>query len=315
MGVIKEKITKDIQAQRSEGIVNSSKIDQAFAKYDLNVDEEEVKNKVKSIITDKVPENDNLDVKKFLLGSVELTSLHTTDTEESILAMVEKVNKFEAAYPDLPHVATICTYPNFAHLVRNTLEVDGVEIAVVSGSFPSSQTFIEVKVAETALAIKDGATNVDIVLPVGKYLSEDYEGVADDINELKQTCGEVTMKVILETCDLPTLSDVKKAAILAMYSGADYVKTSTGKEKAGATPEGVYVMCQAIKEYYNETGIVIGLKPAGGINTVMDAVVYYTIVKEVLGEKWLTNELFRLGTSRLTNLLLSEIIGKETKWF
>ena len=160
MGVIKEKITKDIQAQRSEGIVNSSKIDQAFAKYDLNVDEEEVKNKVKSIITDKVPENDNLDVKKFLLGSVELTSLHTTDTEESILAMVEKVNKFEAAYPDLPHVATICTYPNFAHLVRNTLEVDGVEIAVVSGSFPSSQTFIEVKVAETALAIKDGATNV-----------------------------------------------------------------------------------------------------------------------------------------------------------
>lgn len=315
MGVIKEKITKDIQAQRSEGIVNSSKIDQAFAKYDLNVDEEEVKNKVKSIITDKVPENDNLDVKKFLLGSVELTSLHTTDTEESILAMVEKVNKFEAAYPDLPHVATICTYPNFAHLVRNTLEVDGVEIAVVSGSFPSSQTFIEVKVAETALAIKDGATNVDIVLPVGKYLSEDYEGVADDINELKQTCCEVPMKVILETCDLPTLSDVKKAAILAMYSGADYVKTSTGKEKAGATPEGVYVMCQAIKEYYNETGIVIGLKPAGGINTVMDAVVYYTIVKEVLGEKWLTNELFRLGTSRLTNLLLSEIIGKETKWF
>lgn len=315
MGVIKEKITKDIQAQRSEGIVNSSKIDQAFAKYDLNVDEEEVKNKVKSIITDKVPENDNLDVKKFLLGSVELTSLHTTDTEESILAMVEKVNKFEAAYPDLPHVATICTYPNFAHLVRNTLEVDGVEIAVVSGSFPSSQTFIEVKVAETALAIKDGATNVDIVLPVGKYLSEDYEGVADDINELKQTCAEVPMKVILETCDLPTLSDVKKAAILAMYSGADYVKTSTGKEKAGATPEGVYVMCQAIKEYYNETGIVIGLKPAGGINTVMDAVVYYTIVKEVLGEKWLTNELFRLGTSRLTNLLLSEIIGKETKWF
>lgn len=315
MGVIKEKITKDIQAQRSEGIVNSSKIDQAFAKYDLNVDEEEVKNKVKSIITDKVPENDNLDVKKFLLGSVELTSLHTTDTEESILAMVEKVNKFEAAYPDLPHVATICTYPNFAHLVRNTLEVDGVEIAVVSGSFPSSQTFIEVKVAETALAIKDGATNVDIVLPVGKYLSEDYEGVADDINELKQTCGEVPMKVILETCDLTTLSDVKKAAILAMYSGADYVKTSTGKEKAGATPEGVYVMCQAIKEYYNETGIVIGLKPAGGINTVMDAVVYYTIVKEVLGEKWLTNELFRLGTSRLTNLLLSEIIGKETKWF
>ena len=199
--------------------------------------------------------------------------------------------------------------------MRNSLEVDGVEIAVVSGSFPSSQTFMEVKIAETALAIKDGATNVDIVLPVGKFLSEDYEGVADDINELKQTCGEVPMKVILETCDLGSLSNVKKAAILAMYSGADYIKTSTGKEKAGATPEGVYVMCQAIKEYYDETGIMIGLKPAGGINTVMDAVIYYTIVKEILGEKWLTNELFRLGTSRLTNLLLSEVLGKETKWY
>ncbi len=315
MGIIKEKVTKDIQAQRSQGIVKSSKIDQAFAKYNLNVDEAEVRAKLKELIAEKVPENDNIDVKKFLLGSVELTSLHTTDTEESILAMVEKVNKFEATYPDLPHVATICVYPNFAHLVRNSLEVDGVEIAVVSGSFPSSQTFMEVKIAETALAIKDGATNVDIVLPVGKFLSEDYEGVADDINELKQTCGEVPMKVILETCDLGSLSNVKKAAILAMYSGADYIKTSTGKEKAGATPEGVYVMCQAIKEYYDETGIMIGLKPAGGINTVMDAVIYYTIVKEILGEKWLTNELFRLGTSRLTNLLLSEVLGKETKWY
>jgi len=315
MGTIKDQVNKDIQAQRSKGMVKSSKIDQAFAKYNLNVDEQQVQAAVKDIIANKVPANDTVDVKKFLLGSVELTSLHTTDTEESILAMVEKVNKFDATYPALPHVATIVTYPNFAHLVHNTLEVDGVEIAVVSGNFPSSQTFMEVKVAETALAIKDGATNVDIVLPVGKFLSEDYEGVADDINELKQTCGEVPMKVILETCDLGSLSNVKKAAILSMYSGADYVKTSTGKEKAGATPEGVYVMAQAVKEYYNETGIKIGIKPAGGINTVMDAVTYYTIVKEVCGEEWLTNELFRLGTSRLTNLLLSEVLGKETKWY
>ena len=315
MGTIKDQVNKDIQGQRSKGLVKSSKIDQAFAKYDLNVDEQQVKAAVKDIIANKVPANDNVDVKKFLLGSVELTSLHTTDTEESILNMVEKVNKFDATYPDLPHVATIVTYPIFTHLVRNTLEVDGVEIAVVSGNFPSSQTFMEVKVAETALAIKDGATNVDIVLPVGKFLSEDYEGVADDINELKQTCGDVPMKVILETCDLGSLSNVKKAAILSMYSGADYVKTSTGKEKAGATPEGVYVMAQAVKEYYNETGIKIGIKPAGGINTVMDAVTYYTVVKEVCGEEWLTNELFRLGTSRLTNLLLSEVLGKETKWY
>lgn len=304
-----------VENVRKSNEPKEDKYEQALHKYNCDVDEAEVKAAVAKIIAEKVPENDNEDVKKFLLGSVELTSLHTTDTDESILAMTEKVNKFDEAYPDLPHVATICVYPNFAHIVSQSLEVDGVEVAVVSGSFPSSQTFIEVKVAETALAIKDGATNVDIVLPVGKFLSGDYEGLADDIDELKQTCGEVPMKVILETCDLGSLSNVKKAALLAMYSGADYIKTSTGKEKQGAAPEGVYVMTQAIKEYYEQTDRVVGLKPAGGINTVKDAVTYYTIVKEVLGEKWLTNKLFRLGTSRLTNLLLSDVLGKETKWY
>ena len=152
-------------------------------------------------------------------------------------------------------------------------------------------------------------------MPVGKYLSGDYEGVADEIGEQKQACGECPMKVILETGCLPSMSDVKKASIIAMYAGADYIKTSTGKEKVSATPEAAYVMCQAIKEYYDQTGIQIGLKPAGGINTVRDAVTYYTIVKEVLGEKWLTNKWFRMGTSRLTNLLISELVGKEVKFF
>jgi deoxyribose-phosphate aldolase len=171
-------------------------------------------------------------------------------------------------------------------------------------------------VAETALAVKDGATEIDIVMPVGKFLSGDYETMCEDILELKNTCGEnVAMKVILETGCLKTASNIKKASILSMYSGADYIKTSTGKEKISATPEAAYVMCQAIKEYYDETGIQIGFKPAGGINSVMDALIYYTIVKEVLGEKWLTNKWFRLGTSRLANLLLSEIEGKETKFF
>jgi deoxyribose-phosphate aldolase len=166
------------------------------------------------------------------------------------------------------------------------------------------------------LAVKDGATEIDIVMPVGKFLSGDYETMCEDIQELKNTCGEnVAMKVILETGCLKTASNIKKASILSMYSGADYIKTSTGKEKISATPEAAYVMCQAIKEYYDETGIQIGFKPAGGINSVMDAMIYYTIVKEVLGEKWLTNKWFRLGTSRLANLLLSEIEGKETKFF
>lgn len=284
-------------------------------KYNTNIKDEEVKAAVEKIIAEKVPENDTPEVKKFLLGSVELTSLRTTDNEENILAMVEKVNRFDKEYPELPHVATICTYPNFAKLVSESLEVDGVQVVNVSGSFPSSQTFIEVKVAEASLAVKDGATEIDIVMPVGKYLSGDYEGVADEIGEQKQACGKCPMKVILETGCLPSMSDVKKASIVAMYAGADYIKTSTGKEKVSATPEAAYVMCQAIKEYYDQTGIQIGLKPAGGINTVRDAVTYYTIVKEVLGEKWLTNKWFRMGTSRLTNLLISELVGKEVKFF
>lgn len=304
-----------IWPKRKKKETEKSKYDQALEKYNTNIDEAEVKAAVEKIIKEKVAENDTVDVKKFLLGSVELTSLHTTDTEEEILALTEKVNNFEHDYPDLPHVAAICVYPVFTELVAQSLEVDGVEITNVTGNFPSSQSRMEVKIAETKLAVADGATNIDIVLPVGKFLSGDYEGVCDDIQELKEACGDVPMKVILETCDLGSMSNIKKAALLSMYAGADYIKTSTGKEKQGATPEGVYVMCRAIKEYYDQTGIVIGLKPAGGINTVMDAVVLYTIVKEVLGEKWLTNELFRLGTSRLTNLLISEIKGSEIKYF
>ena len=259
--------------------------------------------------------NDNIDVKRFLMGSVELTSLNTTDSDQSIMAFTEKVNKFDDAYPQLPHVATICVYPCFASVVSNTLDVEGVEIACVSGSFPSSQALIEVKVAETALAVKDGATEIDIVMPVGKFLCGDYEGVSDDISEMKHACGDKAMKVILETGCLKTAKNIKTASILAMYAGADYIKTSTGKLSPAATPEAAYVMCEAIKEYYEQTGIQIGFKPAGGLNTVTDALIYYTIVKEILGEKWLTNKWFRLGTSRLANMLLSEVIGEETKFF
>ena len=292
-----------------------SKYEEALNKYNLDIDDAAVKEAVRTLIAEKVNENDTPEVKRFLMGSIELTTLKTTDSDTSVLAFTERVNEFDNQYPDLPHVATICVYPCFASIVSQSLEVDGVEIACVSGSFPSSQALLEVKVAETALAIKDGATEIDIVMPVGKFLSGDYEGVSDEINELKQVCGEHAMKVILETGDLGTAANIKKASILAMYAGADYIKTSTGKEKISATPEAAYVMCQAIKEYYDETGIQIGFKPAGGINTVMDAVIYYTIVKEVLGEKWLTNKWFRLGTSRLANLLLSEIVGEETKFF
>ena len=299
-----------------ESINYSNKIEDILKKYNLEVDDAQVKAAVTKLIAEKVPENDTLDVKKFLFGSIELTTLKTTDSDESVMAFTERVNDFAAQYPALPHVATICVYPCFARTVSETLEVEGVEVACVSGSFPSSQALIEVKIAETALAVKDGATEIDIVMPVGKFLSGDYESVCEEISELKQVCGEnVAMKVILETGDIVTGSNIKKASILSMYAGGDYIKTSTGKEKISATPEAAYVMCQAIKEYYDETGIQVGFKPAGGINTVSDALIYYTIVKEVLGDKWLTNKWLRLGTSRLANLLLSEIEGQEIKFF
>ena len=294
---------------------DSSKIEEALKKYNLDITDEEVQQAVQKIIAEKVQENDTVEVKKFLMGSVELTTLKTTDSDTSVMAFTEKVNQFDEAYPDLPHVATICVYPRFARTVAETLEVDGVEIACVSGSFPSSQSLIEVKTVETALAIKDGATEIDIVQPVGSFLEGDYETVVDEIQQQKEACGEHDMKVILETGMLGTAKNIKIASLLAMYAGADYIKTSTGKEKPAATPEAAYVMCQAIKEYYDETGIQIGFKPAGGLNSVMDALIYYTIVKEVLGEKWLTNKWLRLGTSRLANLLLSEVIGQETKFF
>lgn len=292
-----------------------SKYDEALEKYNTSLNDREVREAVQKIIAEKVHENDTADVKKFLFGSIELTTLKTTDSDVSVMAFTEKVNQFDQQYPDIPHVATICVYPCFAEVVKDTLEVEGVNIACVSGSFPSSQALLEVKTIETALAIKDGADEIDMVMPVGKFLQGDYEGVSDEIQEMKAVCGDHALKVILETGDLVTASNIKKASILAMYAGADYIKTSTGKEKISATPEAAYVMCQAIKEYYNETGIQIGFKPAGGINTVMDAITYYTIVKEVLGEKWLTNKWLRLGTSRLANLLLSEIEGSEVKFF
>ena len=292
-----------------------SHIEEALKKYNLDISDEQVSEAVKKIIAEKVPQNDTLEVKKFLMGSVELTTLKTTDSETSVMAFTEKVNKFDETYPTLPHVATICVYPKFAKIVAETLEVDGVEIACVSGSFPSSQSLIEVKTVETSLAIKDGATEIDIVMPVGSMLEGDYETVVDEIQQQKEACGEHDMKVILETGMLQTAKNIKIASLLSMYAGADYIKTSTGKEKPAATPEAAYVMCQAIKEYYDETGIMIGFKPAGGLNTVMDALIYYTIVKEVLGEKWLTNKFLRLGTSRLANLLLSEVVGEEVKFF
>ena len=294
---------------------HQSKYELALSKYNTHLHDDEIMMKVDQLIEKHLGENNTIDVKKEILHCIDLTTLKCTDTEESVMKFTEKVNEFVDKYPDLDNVAAICVYPNMAEIVSDSLEADNVKIACVSGGFPSSQTFMEVKVAETAMAIHAGAEEIDIVMPIGKFLCDDYEGMCDEISELKDICGEKTLKVILETGALRTASNIKKAAILAMYSGADFIKTSTGKEAISATPEAALVMCEAIKEYHRETGRKVGFKAAGGIDTVKKALAYYTIVKEVLGEEWLNNGLFRIGTSRLTNLLLSDIIGEEVKFF
>lgn len=292
-----------------------NKYNAALAKYNTCLNDEEIASAVAKIITEKVPENNTEAVKKLLFHCIDLTTLNTTDNDESVMKFTQKVNLFDETYPDLKNVAAICVYPNFAEIVKSTLEVEDVQIACVSGGFPSSQTYTEIKIAETAMAIMEGADEIDIVIPVGKFLCGDYENMCDEIQELKETCKNHHLKVILETGALKTASNIKKAAILSIYAGADFIKTSTGKQQPAATPEAAYVMCQTIKEYYQETGNKIGFKPAGGINTVNDAIVYYTIVKELLGEEWLDNKYFRLGTSRLANLLLSEIKGEPIQFF
>lgn len=293
----------------------SDKYRDTIAASDVVADDEKVKAAVAKILADHKEENMNPDVYKFLFNTIDLTTLNSTDSPQSVTRFVERVNAFDEEYGELKNVAAICVYPCFAQVVRSVLEVSDVEIACVSACFPSSQSFVEVKVAETALALAGGADEIDIVFNLGNYYDGDYESVCDEIAELKAVCRDAHLKVILETGALKTAADIKAASILSLYSGADFLKTSTGKGYPGATLEAAYVMAKCIKEYHAKTGNMVGFKASGGISTTDDAVAYYTIIKEVLGEKWLTNEYFRIGASRLANNLLSDIVGKEVKFF
>ncbi len=281
----------------------------------VTTDDAFVKAEVERILDNNLKESMNADIYKFLFNCIDLTTLRATDSPRSVADFTERVNAFEEEHPEMKNVAAICVYPNFAQVVRAVLEVSSVDIACVAGGFPSSQTFPEVKVAEVALAVEGGADEIDIVLNVGYFLDGDYEGLCDEIAEIKHSCRDARLKVILESGALKTAENIRNAAILSMYSGADFIKTSTGKEYPGADLQAAYVMCQCIKEYYEKTGRMVGFKPAGGVRTPEDAVGYYCIVREVLGEKWLTNEFFRLGASGLANNLLTAITGTETKFF
>ena len=284
----------------------SNKYQDALKLYNTELKDEEVRDKVNKIIAEKFAENNNKEVYKTLYSCIDLTSLNTTDSKEDIWKFTQRVNDFEGS-SDIPNVAAICVFPNFAEVVKEALTAQEVNIACVSGGFPSSQTYIEVKVAETALAVANGADEIDIVLNLGEFLAENYQEVCEEIQELKHACRDAHLKVILETGALKTAKSIKIASILSLYSGADFIKTSTGKVYEGASLEAAYVMCSALKEYYDKTGIKAGFKPSGGIATTEEAVQYYTIVKEVLGEEWCNNKLFRIGASRLANNLIASI--------
>jgi len=274
-------------------------------KYNTNIKDADITKKVNEIIEKKFAQNNNKEVHKRIYSCIDLTSLNSTDTRENIWNFTEKVNDFEGA-SDIANVAAICVYPNFVETVKEALTAN-VNIAAVAGGFPSSQTFTEVKIAETAIAVASGADEIDIVLNLGFFLEENYEELSEEIDEIKHACRDSKLKVILETGALKSASNIMKASILALYSGADFLKTSTGKGYEGATLEAAYVMCTAIKEYNEKTGNKAGFKASGGISTTEDAVKYYTIVKEVLGEEYLNNEYFRIGASRLADNLLESI--------
>lgn len=294
----------------------ADKYTDTIAASNVITDDVAVADAVAAILADHLEENRNPDVYKKIFNSIDLTTLKTTDSQQSVAKFTERVNSFEEDYGDLPPVAAICVYPNFVPVVRTTLDVSSVGVAAVAGAFPTSQSFIEVKVAEIGLAVEAGADEIDVVLNVGDFFDGDYESVCDDLDEMKHSCRSARMKVILETGALKTARNIRDASVMALYSGADFLKTSTGKEYPGASLDACYVMCQCIREYYEKTGRAVGFKAAGGISTTEDVLKYYTIVKTVLGEKWAdSNELFRIGASRLANALLSDIVGEQVKYF
>ena len=291
-----------------------NKFEELFKLYNCDLDDAAVKSEIDNILSQHFESNNNTDVYKQCLSQIDLTSLNGTDTDAQIIAMCEKVNKFKTTYPHLPNVGAICVYPSMVPVVKEYLK-DDIGIASVAAGFPSSMTFIEVKVAETAMAVAEGATEIDVVISIGKFLEGNYEEMYEELTELKAACRNAHLKVILETGALQSASNIKKASLIAMAAGADFIKTSTGKIPVAATLEATYVMCSAIKEWHEKTGTKVAYKPAGGIVTTEDAVKHYTIVKTLLGKEWLNNKMFRFGASRLANNLLSSIEGREVQYF
>lgn len=277
------------------------KYHEAFARFEVSQPDVTVSQIVNDILEKHSKENFTPDVLKLIHGCIDLTSLTSMDTKESIWKMVDQVNDYEGTRPDVPNVAAICTYPIFVETVKQALIAQDVKIASVAAGFPASQTFPEIKVAETAMAVMQGADEIDVVINLGYFMEDNYQELSEELQEIKDSCREAHLKVILETGALTTAENIRKAAILAVYCGADFIKTSTGKGYPGATPEAVYTMCQVVKEYHSIVGKQVGIKVSGGVRTAEEAVNYYTILKEVLGNEWLNKGLFRIGASSLVS--------------
>lgn len=271
----------------------------ALKRFAPALSDQETTQAVKSLLEKGVEKHMTPEVLKRIHGCIDLTSLTSLDTKETIWNLVDRVNDFEGTRPDVPNVAAICTYPNFVETVKQALTAQEVKIAAVCGGFPSSQTFMEIKIAEVGMAVMQGADEIDVVLNLGYFMEDNYEELSDELDEIKEACREAKLKVILETGALATTENIRNSAILAVYSGADFIKTSTGKGYPGATPEAVYTMCKVIREYHQLTGRQVGLKVSGGVRTAEEAVAYYTIVESLLGSEWLNRDLFRIGASRL----------------
>ena len=290
------------------------KFEKLFAEYPCTLTDELVKKNAADILAQHTEENNTREVWMQCLHQIDLTTLNGEDTTAKVATMAEKVNDFDGYFPGVPNVAAMCVYPALVETAREVL-TEPIGIAAVAGGFPASQTFIEVKVAEAAMAVAAGATEIDIVISIGKFLEGNYQEVYDEISEIKAAIRDAHLKVILETGVLQSAENIYKASILAMAAGADFIKTSTGKVAVNATPEATYVMCQAIKDWHAKTGQKVCYKPAGGVSTTEEAVQHYTLVKEILGQDWLNNQSFRFGASRLANNLLTSIMGEEVKYF
>lgn len=293
-----------------------------FAKYGYTPDKESISKRLDAIAAN-IDNVTSPEVLKNCMALMDLTTLHTEDSPESVKKLVGKVNSFMNDYPEYPLPASICVFPNLASVVRENLATSDVHVTAVAGCFPTSQSFIEVKVKECEMAVEAGADEIDIVLALNAFMSGDEETARKEIRTIRTAVDEaaakagrkVTLKVILETGLLVTPENIANASFLAMEEGADFIKTSTGKVSVNATPMAAYIMCESIKAFHEKTGRKVGFKAAGGISTSKDAVCYHSIVKTILGNDWINKELFRFGVSRLANSLMSSIEQKTVVYF